>query len=234
MKDQYVADVNDYFKYALLRTLTDGGETAVAWMLTPSDDRSDGQRLAYLRQPHRFAHLDPSLFEALGALIREGRRTVAAVEQAGILEGALYASDVLHDDLESRRAYFTRLWKLSAKRRFLFFDPDNGLAVASITKGRRSSAKYLFWDELNTAYRRGHSLIVYQHFPRQPRDAFVRGLASRIHALTGCPRVLAIATSHVVFVLLPQEEDAFSMHERIDAFSAHAAPYKTVVTSLEF
>ncbi len=98
MKDQYVADVNDYLKYALLRTLTDPSATAVAWMLTPSDDRTDGQRLAYLEQPHAFAHLDPALFETLKVLVREGRRTVAAVQETGILEGALYASDVLHDD----------------------------------------------------------------------------------------------------------------------------------------
>jgi hypothetical protein len=44
MKNQYFGDINDYHKYGLLRQLGKGGQltTAVCWMLTPDDGRSDG------------------------------------------------------------------------------------------------------------------------------------------------------------------------------------------------
>lgn len=39
MKHQYIGDINDYRKYALLRTLSADGvnRIGVCWMLTPDD-----------------------------------------------------------------------------------------------------------------------------------------------------------------------------------------------------
>ena len=38
MKDQYVGDISDFFKYALLRRIqAAGGKLVVCWMLTESD-----------------------------------------------------------------------------------------------------------------------------------------------------------------------------------------------------
>lgn len=50
MKEQYVGDISDYRKYALLRALSAGGANriGVCWMLTPSDGSSDGNKLGYL------------------------------------------------------------------------------------------------------------------------------------------------------------------------------------------
>jgi hypothetical protein len=52
MKDQYVGAVNDYLKYAVLRTLAGAGEIriGICWMLTPVGGRSDGKIIAYLHQ----------------------------------------------------------------------------------------------------------------------------------------------------------------------------------------
>jgi hypothetical protein len=58
VKDQYVGDVDDYLKYALSRALTNRSERlVVVWMLTPSDERTDGRRLSYLGQPQRYRRL---------------------------------------------------------------------------------------------------------------------------------------------------------------------------------
>jgi hypothetical protein len=69
MKEQYVGDLNDYRKYALLRALAAGGENriAVAWMLTPPDDRNDGNKRAYLDQPEKHRRFDPDLFDLWSA-----------------------------------------------------------------------------------------------------------------------------------------------------------------------
>lgn len=65
MKDQYVGDINDYRKYALLRVLSAGGANriGVCWMMTPSDGGLDGGKLAYLQQPERHRHVDPELLQ---------------------------------------------------------------------------------------------------------------------------------------------------------------------------
>ena len=84
MKDQYVGDINDYRKYALLRALSSGGANriGVCWMLTPSDGRSDGNKLAYLQQPERHRRVDPELFEILAhAAAEPDRRRLATLEK---------------------------------------------------------------------------------------------------------------------------------------------------------
>src|SRR5687768_3003787 len=64
MKNQYFADINDYFKYGILRCLGKGGlRIAVCWMLTPDDGRSDGRKISYLSNPDRWRNYDPVLFD---------------------------------------------------------------------------------------------------------------------------------------------------------------------------
>jgi hypothetical protein len=233
VKDQYVGDVNDYLKYALLRALTGPTDRlGVAWMLTPSDERTDGERLGYLSQPHRYRQLDPVLFDALNALVVAGARAVDAIEHAELLTDCLYVRGVLPDDLLLRTRYFDRVWASTTDLTLLFFDPDNGLAVPSVRKGARNSSKDLYWDELQQAYKRGVSLIVYQHFPRRPRQTFLSELAERIHEATDSARVLSFSTAHVTFVVVPQPNHASRLEERLNDFSQHASPFVTTTTSL--
>jgi hypothetical protein len=51
MKNQYFADVNDYFKYGLLRCFAHAEfRLGVCWMLTPDDRGPDGRKTKYLSQ----------------------------------------------------------------------------------------------------------------------------------------------------------------------------------------
>ena len=60
MKVQYFGDVNDYRKFALLRLLAREGrfKIGVVWMLTPDDDRAEGNRRAYAKQPDKWRSFD--------------------------------------------------------------------------------------------------------------------------------------------------------------------------------
>src|SRR5215210_6514927 len=104
MKDQYVGDLNDFEKYALLRVLgpVSGLPLLVCWMLTPPDGRGDGGNLAYLNQPRRFRHLDSELFDQLNAIVSAGDRRVGAVEEAQLLPRATFFSPRLEDARQSR------------------------------------------------------------------------------------------------------------------------------------
>jgi len=195
VKDQYTGDVNDYLKYSLLRVLLAAhpGALHVCWMLSAPDGRSDGRRLGYLDRQDGFAELDPEAFRALAEMVRGGRRSVAAVQEAGLLERASFHAALLTDDGDARRGYFANLWSVLGARDLVFFDPDNGLEVASVRFGKRNSCKYLYWEELDRALGGQRSVCVYQHFPRVKRSAYVQ---RRLHDFKErFPRHAAFAVS---------------------------------------
>lgn len=210
MKDQYTGDINDFWKYAILRALDRvwPGRLRVCWMLTPPDNRSDGRQLAYLSAPKRFRGIDPPLFDELAALVLSGRRTVSDIEASGVLPGAHFHSPVLSDSLPGRTSYFERLFEATTGDDLLFFDPDNGLEVASVPKGRRASSRYLYWDEVDVALRSAGGVCIYQHFPRTARDPFVLRLLSRGAGLIPDAHGFALYSSRVVYLVLAKNARA--------------------------
>jgi hypothetical protein len=217
MKNQYFGDINDYRKYGLLRILTNRGElkTAICWMLTPDDGRSDGGRVGYLLQPGRWRELDPLLFDHLSDIVlRRGLRNVSEIENLDILPSCVFLTDIVPDDRESRGAYFQRLMDLARGCDLTFFDPDNGIEVETKQVGRKDSSKYLYWDEIERFWNAGHSLLIYQHFPRVKRASFIAGKARELMRRTGVPEVVSFRTSHVVFFLVPQAERLEFFKER--------------------
>jgi hypothetical protein len=53
-------------------------------------------------------------------------------------------------------------------------------------------------------YTAGHSILVYQHFPRVVRERFIPFLASRLNEELPASTVVAFSTSYVVFFLVQQ------------------------------
>lgn len=208
MKHQYVGDINDYRKYALLRALSAGGANriGVCWMLTPDDAGADGGKLAYLRQPERFRDFDPELFDILAHAAGEpDRRRLQTIEDSGAISGAAYYNETLPDDTAGRTAFMERCASKFRDADLVFFDPDNGLEV-SLPKGRKNSSKYLYLDEVAAFYDAGKSILVYQHFPRVERKAFLASCTERLRAVAPGSAVWAFTTSHVVFLLLVHPE----------------------------
>ncbi|MBX4916712.1 hypothetical protein [Rhizobium bangladeshense] len=208
MKDQYVGDINDYRKYVLLRLLSADSENhiGVCWMLTPSDGRMDGGKLAYLQQPERHRHIDPVLFDILvHAASSPDHRRLATIENNGAIPGALYQNDLLPDDPTGRHAFMARCASAFSNVDLIFFDPDNGLEVA-LPKGRRNSSKYLYLDEVATFFDTGKSLLIYQHFPRIERSAFINSCVERLRSAAPRAAIWTYTTAHVVFLLLIHPE----------------------------
>lgn len=213
MKEQYVGDVNDFRKYALLRLLGRSGlRFGVCWMLTPNDERSDGNKLGYLDQPKQERH-DPDLFALLRGVRNEpDARRLILIEGSEILPGAIFVNTIVPEQLFERQLWFKQASAALADTDLIFFDPDNGIEVRSVGKGQRNSSKYVYRDELAAAYRAGHSLLVYQHFQRKERESFIRDLADNLRRAAADAEIWAVRTSHVVFVLAiqPQHRAALS------------------------
>ncbi len=219
MKNQYFGDVNDYRKYGLLRILSGGGEvsTGVCWMLTPSDGRGDGAFVRYLEQPRRWREFDYGLYDFLVRHVREGgERDVRLIERSELLPSTLFHTSLLGDSSIERRGYFREMLERFREVDLIFFDPDNGFEVKSKPYGRKESSKFLYWREVYDAYSAGHSLLVYQHFAREQRDAFVERKADKLLSLTNATAIYSFRTPHVVFFLAvrPEHEDTF--HRQAD------------------
>ncbi|RUM99167.1 hypothetical protein EET67_03080 [Pseudaminobacter arsenicus] len=210
VKHQYVGDISDYRKYALLRMLSAGGTNriGVCWMLTPSDGSSDGSKLTYLQQPERHRHFDTELFDILAhAAAKPDRRRLQTIEDSGAVRGARYYNELLPDEWSGRSAFMEQCAAEFDATDLVFFDPDNGLEV-SLPKGRKNSSKYLYFDEVAAFYEAGKSLLIYQHFPRIERATFMASRSEQLrHAAPGCA-VWAFTTAHVVFFLLVHPDSA--------------------------
>jgi hypothetical protein len=216
VKEQYVGDINDYRKYALLRLLSQSGlKLGVCWMLTPNDGRSDGNKLGYLDQPRQERH-DPELFALLKRVRDEpDARRLILIEGSGILPGAVFVNTTVPETLFERQMWFRQASVVLTETDLVFFDPDNGIEVSSVAMGRRSSSKYVYRDELAATYRSGHSLLIYQHFQRKERESFIQSIADDLRLVATDAEIWAIRTSHVVFMLAiqPRHRPALSAHD---------------------
>jgi hypothetical protein len=223
VKDQYVGDINDYRKYALLRALSSGGanRVGVCWMLTPPDGGMDGGKLVLppaarvssprrsraVRHPWRMRLLTPD------------RRRLATIEDSGAIPGALYQNDPAarrtcrppHLSL-SRCAYAFRDVDL------IFFDPDNGLEVSSLPKGRRNSSKYLY---LSTRWQRStfpaNPFSSTSTFPGSSGLSFLNRCAERLRVAAPGASLWAFTTAHVVFLLLLHPASTAHLNSAADA-----------------
>lgn len=207
MKDQYVGDVNDYRKYGLLRILVGEGDLrgVVCWALTESDGRSDGSKTTYLNFPSDWMRYDPELFTFLRSIVvHQGNRSVKTVERGGVLPNFSFFGEPVPRGGEDRDIYFERCLQFAKGADILFLDPDNGLGVKSSPRGSRGSPKYVYESEVLLAYSRGHSILIYQHFPRCAREPFVSRLVASTCESTGAGHAISFSTSHVVFLLFPQ------------------------------
>lgn len=207
MKEQYFGDENDYRKYALLRVLARAGglRIGVCWMLTPPDGRADGNKNGYLKDPGRWRHPDPQLFDFLHTVLHEGgAEKLQTIEHSNLLAGATFVNAIVPDAVLPRMRYFDDARNSLRSAQLVFFDPDNGIEVPSKPKGRKDSSKFVFLDEIAATYAAGHSVLIYQHFTRRKRAEFISEKCALLKQICVGSRAWALATPHAVFLLVGQ------------------------------
>ena len=222
MKNQYFGDVNDYRKYGLLRTLANYGQfkIGVCWMLTADDGRTDGKFTTYLDKPQRWRQYDPQLFDLLYQWVAaDRRRNVLLAENEKVLSGVRFHNKLLTASGDKRATYFDEMGEQLAGCDLIFFDPDNGVEVKSIAKGRRNSEKYIYWDEIVKTFQAGHSILLYQHFRREERTAFIQRIITELQARLNPSKIYWFRTSQVVYFLCAQENDADYIASRVKLVS---------------
>lgn len=184
MQDRYAGDIGDFGKIGLLKCLQAHGFTiGVNWYRVAalnaerkkdgSFKQDDGKYLI----PDTISDCDSPLAKKLTE-IAKGERSVTAIQDAGLLPGAIYYDEYL---TVSRRTE----WHENAKRLFkdvnlVFMDPDNGLLVDSVGKQSTRSVKYVFYEEVKDYIDSGKSVLVYNHRCRKPERKYFEDIELKL------------------------------------------------------
>ena len=134
-----------------------------------------------------------------------------------MIPGAIFFDEVVPDNSGSQGRRYGPGAEFPGGTDLIFFDPDNGIEVASGPKGRKNSSKYLYWDEIAAAFRPKRSLLIYQHYAREHRQAFAARLAGQLRGATGADAVWAVHSPHVLFLLASSDPVVIGLAENLPA-----------------
>ena len=179
MQNRYTGDIGDFGKLGLLRALQAQGFTiGVNWYLTPDEDHNeDGKYTKYL-DDEMYRKCDESLWLELKQIVKADQRKVSALQNDRILQAVFYDEALDFAGKKKTERISTREgWHKQAVDQFseldvVFVDPDNGLVVPS-AEGRPKENKYAKPAELLAYYRKGSTVIYYQHKARRQDDFYI-------------------------------------------------------------
>jgi hypothetical protein len=182
MRHNFVNDIGDYGKYALLRASCSSARSpvrlGVIWYLTEhAESNGDGRQRAHLSR-QGWEGLDADLLARMrkieGDLGDYSNLHLGLIERSGILPAdTVFFSEAMPDirgpaDLRiaRRAAWFTRARKEIAGCDLVFLDPDNGLETQSVKPTSRLAGKYATVAEVTDLLSSGIGVILYQHCNR--------------------------------------------------------------------
>lgn len=235
MKDQYFGDRTDYIKHSLMRWLSGGKlNLAVHWNRTPDDGTNDGKHTTYLSDPARWRKFDRDVFDRIQESVNSDDRRLSHFETYGLIENATFCYDEWTRCPEQRKRSNQRFVGCLGESSLIFYDPDNGIETKSVNPKSENSRKYIYYDDIDFAWSKNHSLMLYQHYPRVSRGEYLDRMLSEISGrLDVSTTMYAISTSFAAFLFALQPQHQKSASEIITAFSKHWSPHITLYRKSE-
>lgn len=184
MQNKYVGDESDFAKYYLLINLyRNDFILGINWCMVEDEDNNDGKRISYLKN-NKFHSIDGNLIQKINAIIDNDCRNIGSIQQSEIFHSnTLYFSEIIPFETE-RFLWHESSLKYLETCDIIFYDPDNGLEVKSIGKLHPNAKKYIYYDEIREAFRKGKSLVIYQHSNRSANSEIQ--IETRIQQLINC------------------------------------------------
>lgn len=177
MQNKYFGDIHDFYKYNFLQKFSMDNSLGIHWCLIPDENsKNDGEK--ELTDKERI--VNPELFEILIKSRKNNNRYVRNIESylnQHIRHGVKYFTE-LHTQDSNEFEYEENSVKQLDSQDFIFFDPDNGIEVASTSN--KNKYKYVSYRLLQRFWELGKSLIIYQH-----NDRTQNGLDKKIEKLYG-------------------------------------------------
>jgi hypothetical protein len=243
VQDRYAADVGDFLKLGLLRYLTSTHgylpslRLGVVWYRVIDEvHNADGKHVAYLSHSslvgRSLRRLDAGLYDRLAGVIDSGTRSVAALEEAGVLpeESASFNEALTLGHLPptarvqrvaARKEWLARALVATDRCDLVFVDPDNGVRRSDhgVPSHRNKTEKHAYFDELREFSARGQSLVAYHHADRSTtvdRQAHLR-LADAAEQLSIEPlaAVRASRGTNRLFLVLPAARHRSNLEMRL-------------------
>lgn len=231
MNRSFFGDMRDLFKYDLVRHIMKALPQFASFTFVPmlSDDaaaaagtKSSAKDLEKAVKAGRAGSQNRDLLTHMARLQEidsdlEYFQTVHAYfKKENIVAGILHK----HPFTDKGRAeYFDDVISGIPEKSLIFLDPDTGL------EERKPSRKHLLFEEMkriNDAMDAGSALMVYQHFPRESHDGYVRRRCKKIHEVTGA-YPLTITDNEIIFFVLVKNPKLREQME--DVLSRYANSY---------
>lgn len=206
MKDQYFGDINDYFKYGILRVFSSFElKIGIDWHLTKPDETGHGNQIHYLSQPSEWEQYDAELFRFLRNCVDQGLRDTSKLEESSMVSSCKYFYKMALEPGTPRDLRFNLSLESLSDCDLVFFDPDNGIEPNTCTE------KHISVNELILFWSKGISLLVFQYVPRYvktelDRANFAIRLTRKLRKHIDASRLCIVETDAVFFVLIGQTE----------------------------
>ncbi len=229
MKNQYFGDIRDLFKYDLIQTIMQECPSVRHFsfipMLTPDDDSSAGGKTRH--DVAKAGKRNEELKAFLKDCVHENRRNIAAIAdyfRSISIDIRIYRGRSDYFSHETRREYFKAIGTKLLTDSLIFLDPDNGLEV------KRPAKEHVLYREVASIYSGMTSssiVIIYQHFPRQDRNTYLRKRQDELCQLTG-EFPICISDNQIVFFLLTKEDSVRNqLANTIDRYQGRYACLRT-------
>jgi hypothetical protein len=203
VRHNFVNDIGDYAKYALLRAICASStipvRLGVIWYLTDhAEVNGDGRKRAHLSQDG-WENLDPELLAVMRRIeIAQQHQSVmnlSVVEASGILppDTAYFSEPIPRVQGNAQRcvtervAWFRRARNVVAGTDLVFLDPDNGLQVPSAPLTSPLACKYATVTEITSLLDGGAGVVLYQHGNRSPWPEQRIRVCTQISSVTDRP-----------------------------------------------
>ncbi len=225
MKNQYFGDIRDLFKYDLCLELlvnTPINKFLFIPMLTPNDERKDGNRINYKKA--KAGLLRRNLVEFLQKCIKEEKRDISILENFfkkfnrkrknlttinHKIKLCIYKKNEYFTN-KNRLEYFQNIPFKFLKETLILVDPDNGLEV----KSKSNPEKYLLYSELKILYKKMDDksiLVVFQFIPRIKRFIYFHTISQKIKTNLGSnSKVLFISDNQIVFFIILKHKTLYT------------------------
>lgn len=246
MQDCYTGDIGDFGKYGLLRWLCgmfdDGDPLSLGVLWYHFECCDGGDSIGYLDGPEPpLRRCCPDLFDRLREIVQCDRRSIAEIEASGALPcGTVFFSDKMifaslpaDEALQARLAWSERGAYTVRDADLVFADPNNGLETPSMNRTRRRSSRHAYYDEFNSCWSRGQSLVLYQHSARgwhgkkATFDQQIEKRMAELHSrLEGPPLVMTLRFGARAYFVVAQIKHATILDLRIRKFVGQDSPWR--------
>ena len=155
MQNKYFGDKHDFYKYLLLKYISEYYSLGIHWCLVPDEpQKNDGKKT--------LSNLEMDKESTLFNILKNSKKNITSIEN-------YFKKNVKYFIEKHEHFYMDHFYQKNSieklkNQEIIFFDPDNGIEVLSTNN--KNKFKYVSYSLLANYWKMGKTLIIYQHKDR--------------------------------------------------------------------